>query len=560
MTTPQPATRSQKERGQILVLAALLMVILIGVTGLAIDISAAYMADRWQRAVADAASLAGGQDLQIPGSRGLPGAPEYQAARAHSMDILVSELGATATPSTLVGSPCLTSAGCALPGTPYEVAIRTPSPSFVDCVPARCIQVTIRQPSFGLTFARIFGQTNWIVSSTSVAGIVQSPQYGIVTLRPPDPRGGTLNEKDLFINSSKVVVGTADVGTNTNVVCSGFAAGAELRLDTARGYAVYHFDPYEAWTSGAGRCQNPPSGVYISSPISIPPYQIPTRTSAIPIYGSEAAAKDPNTASCAAQQLLVPPDYKELKGNPNRQINDPTKVTVTCFRPGVYQFELIAKDPANGLPNVVLLEPGVYFFDHGLTVESSLIGGFVPDQPGVALVFKEANNTTPQGPGQFATTRSTSLVALNVGDAYCPGPAGSLCPTGRTWATAAQGPQGPVETPAPNSVLLTVMVVQDQNCTVGAFEPPTCDDNKNQTLKLTGGGNIFLAGVQFAPSDNAQLTGNSGQRADIGAFWAWTIKFSGNGTEFNLSGSDAATAGVLRLDPACSPTVTICKP
>jgi hypothetical protein len=557
MTTQRPAPRNQKERGQILVLAALLMVILIGVTGLAIDISSAYMADRWQRAVADAASLAGGQDLQIPGSRALPGAPEYQAARGHAMDILVSELGATATPSTLVGSPCLTSSGCALPGTPYEVAIRTPSPSFVDCVPARCIQVTIRQPSFGLTFARIFGQDNWIVSSTSVAGIVNAPQYGIVTLRPPDPRGGTQNQKDLFINASKVVVGTADVGTNTNVVCSGFASGAELRLDTALGYAVYHFDPFEAWTSGAGRCQNPPSGVFVSSPIAIPPYQVPTRTGATPIYGSEAAAKDPVTANCAALQLLVPNEYRELKTN--QKINDPTAVQVTCVRPGVYQFELVAKSPASGLPNVVLLEPGVYFFDHGLTVETSLIGGFVADQPGVALVFKEANNTTPQGPGQFKTTKATSLLALNVGDTYCPGPAGTACPGVRSWATPAQGPQGLVQTPAPNPILLTVMVEQDPNCTVGLVEPVTCNDNKNQTIRLTGGGNIFLAGVQFAPSDNAQLTGNSGQRADIGAFWAWTIQFSG-GTEFNLSGSDSAAAGVLRLDPACSPTVNVCNP
>ena len=96
-------------RGQILVLAALLMVLLIGFTGLAIDVSAAYMADRWQRAVADAAALAGGQDLQKPGSRELPGTTEYQAARQHAMEVLGRQLGAT-TPYPLVtaGSPCLT--------------------------------------------------------------------------------------------------------------------------------------------------------------------------------------------------------------------------------------------------------------------------------------------------------------------------------------------------------------------------------------------------------------------------------------------------------------------
>jgi hypothetical protein len=103
------------------------------------------------------------------------------------------------------------------------------------------------------------------------------------------------------------------------------------------------------------------------------------------------------------------------------------------------------------------------------------------------------------------------------------------------------------------------MVVPDPNCTVGLVEPASCNDNQNQTIRLTGGGNIFLAGVQFAPTDNAHLTGNSGQKADIGAFWAWTIQFSG-GTEFNLASSNAAVTGVLRLDPACSPTVSVCNP
>ncbi|HSM15904.1 MAG TPA: pilus assembly protein TadG-related protein, partial [Gemmatimonadales bacterium] len=78
--TNRPSSTQDSEQGQILVLAALLMVLMIAFTGLAIDVSAAYVADRWQRAVADEAALAGGQDLQIPGSRALPGPNEYLAA------------------------------------------------------------------------------------------------------------------------------------------------------------------------------------------------------------------------------------------------------------------------------------------------------------------------------------------------------------------------------------------------------------------------------------------------------------------------------------------------
>ncbi|HEX6127505.1 MAG TPA: hypothetical protein VF071_00630, partial [Candidatus Limnocylindria bacterium] len=110
------------------------------------------------------------------------------------------------------------------------------------------------------------------------------------------------------------------------------------------------------------------------------------------------------------------------------------------------------------------------------------------------------------------------------------------------------------QTSPPFPTLLTVMVEPDENCVVVSPPPSACQENDNQTLKLTGGGNIFLAGVQYAPSDNATLTGSSGQQSDVGAFWAWTLEFNG-GTTFNLTSAKPQSAGVLRIDPACSPTL-----
>ncbi len=550
--------RRSPEDGQILVLAALLMVLLIAVAGLAIDVSAAYMADRWQRSVADAAALAGGQDLQIPGSHALPGPTQYEAAREHAMDLLGRELGATTPyPAVTAGSACLTPGGCPLPGTPYVVSIRTPSPSYVDCEPERCIQVAIRRPSFGLVFARILGFDSWSVNTTSVAGRVYERQYGIVTLRPPLPRGpADANEKDIFITGgSKVVVGNADVATNTNLLCSG--SGSELVLDPS--YRIYHFDPYEAWTVSSGLCLNPRPGFQLTTPLSDPGYAIPARLSTTPSYASLDEAKDPNSANCLAQQALVPDEYRELQSN--LPINDSLQVTAICVRPGIYRFTLEAKDPASGPPDAVLLEPGVYFFDYGVRVQSSLIGGYDPGNPGVALVFKEAKNSSGD-PGQFVTTNNTSLLALNFGNAYCPGPAGTQCTPltpPRQWAAPAQGPQGLVQTPGTNPQPMSVLVVPDANCPVGLVEDTRCAPNNNQTLKLDGGGNIFLAGVQYAPTDNAVLAGNSGQKAEIGAFWAYTIQFKG-GTEFTMAAALPDVTGVLRLDPACSPTVNVCNP
>jgi hypothetical protein len=525
---------SGTQRAQVLVLGALLMVILIGITGLAIDVSAAYMADRWQRSVADAASLAGGQDLQIPGSQLPPPPAQYQRAREHAMQVLVSELRSTGNSTALAATAaCLSAAGCPLPGTPYVVSVRTnPSPSGIDCDKATtCIQVSIRQPSFGLTFGRIFGQTSWKVSSTSVAGIVRARQYGVVTLRPTDPRtnGTDANEKDLFITGgSQVIVKNADVGVNTNLIYSG--TNSALVLDA--GFNLYYHDTYKGWVGN-------PTGVSNSSLILDPNYPIPTPTCGGPCtYDNEAQAMDTTAGSCAAQQASVPSTYKELK-SPQALINDPSKITAKCFKPGIYRFTL-----ENNTNHVAyLLEPGVFYFNAGLNIGSTVIGGYVPDQSGVALVFDEAHNPNAT-PGQMTTSNSTSLVALNFGSAY-------LNPGGIK-AKAANGPQGPVQTPGNPGVLMSILVRPDRNCQVVDPEPPGCIDNQNNTLKLTGGGNIFLAGIQYAPSDNAEMKGNTGQTAEVGQLITWTLKF--DSSVFNITAVLAQANGVLRLDRACSPT------
>jgi len=544
MRRDQGNGRDADNNGQILVLAALMFVILIGFAGLAIDISAAYLADRWQRSVADAAALAGAQDLQIPGSRQLPGATQQQQARVDAMTILVQELGSTGSPTALAAqASCQSATGCPLPGTSpqYVVAVRTPSPSCVDCDDdpphQQAMQVTISQPSFGLTFARVLGQTTWNVNTRSVAAIVHGRSYGIVTLRPPRPRtnGTDANENDLFITGgSHVIVGQSDVAVNTNMDYSG--TNSLLQIDS--GFNLFYHDTYKAWTGA-------PTGVANTSLNLDPGYSIPTAASGTPTYANQAAAQD--TSGCAAQQALVPDSYRDLKNN--NKINDPSVITAMCFKPGIYSgFTL-----TNNTDNVAfLLEPGVYYFDHGLSIGSTLIGGYVPNQPGVALVFMESNNPNAT-PGQMTTSGATSLVGLNFGDQYLN--------AGGTWAQPASGPTGPVGLPDPNggpSIPMSLLVRPDVNCLVVEPEPSACDDAHNNTLKLTGGGNIFLAGIQYAPSDNAQFKGNTGQTSQVGQLITWTLKF--DSSVFNINAWVVDTNGVLRIDPACSPTVSVCSP
>jgi hypothetical protein len=559
------------ERGQILVMAVLMMIALIGITGLAIDVSSAFMEQRWDRSVADAASLAGAQDLQKAG-RLLPLSGDRDRARVHAMQVVTCQLQRVCTPPVSPVAPaCLNIGGCALTGTPYRVSIYAgvdgtlPKPTCLsDCDSRRAVQVHVWQPSYGLSFSRVLGFSTWNVGSASVAGIVLARQVGVVTLRPPDPRGiPDSKQDDLFVTGgSKVIVGDSDVITNTNLVCSG--SSSELDVEWDKGFAVYHFDPYEAWVSGSGKCLNPPPGVQITSPVDDPKYTIPDPlTDPKFVYTNEAQATgtdpghlnfDPNYATrCLAQQALVPDAYRELKNN--QRVNDPTQVRTVCLRPGVYRFKIDVKTPASGIQDAYLLEPGVYFLDYGVDVNSTLIGGYEASKPGVALVLLEAKNTSGT-PGQMLTSSGTSTLALNFGNRYCPVPLVDPCPAGATWATPALGAAGPVQTLDPQGlgVPITVMVRPDPGCVVGPVAPPaaSCKESENATLKLTGGGNIYLAGVQYAPSDNVNLKGNSGQASEVGAIWAWTIKF--DSSVFNMATSNPQMIGNLRLVRACSPT------
>jgi hypothetical protein len=386
------------------------------------------------------------------------------------------------------------------------------------------------------------------VNTTSVAGIVQARQYGLVTLRPPDPRGGTQNADDILITGgSKVVIASADAAANTNLVCSGQSAGSQLALDP--GFSFFHWDPYEAWVGPPGQCANPPAGQQLTSPLRDPNYPIPNPardgvplgcpTTAVPAQVCTYTANDLSdaqltAAACAAEiSLNVPAQYTVNPANTH------------CYKPGIYSKKL--KDSQN--TEVSLLTPGVYFFNAGLDISGTLIGGYAAGNPGVAVVFPSCPGTNcPNFAGNNAV-----LVALNFGDAY-------LNPSG-TQATAAEWNGGSVETTTDPPHLMTILVEPDQTCLAAPFpftEPANSCTNRQPQVKLPGGGHLWVAGVQYAPTDNTTITGSSPQQGELGQIISWTIRFDGDST-LNLLAFNLDESGVLRLDPACSPTVSVCN-
>lgn len=539
----RPASRLTIERGQTIVLIAFMMVFFIGVAGLVVDVGGAYARQRFERSVADSASLSGAQDLQTANRRTAPTAAQYQSARALAMRSLVNQLADPADPlpdCPGVGVPPYTAniVNCNIPGSSFYVSISAPAQTCLTlggCDVQRSVQVTVRQPDFGLVFAKIFEQAEWNVVATSIAELGYSANYTLVTLRPPkpsranDPRCSPncdANEGNITLsgtNTRAFIEG--DVGTNTNVQLT---AGAQIVLDPA--YSVYHYDGYVNWTP-------PPAAKQLSGPIADPNYPIPGRTGGT-TWASDSDARVTDAALCDAERDKVPASYG-ISGF------SAAADEIVCYEPGVYPFKL---DP-NPAPDVILLTPGLYFFDAGLDAGSNtrFIGGYEPNATGVALVFPNSCS-----PGCALGVENSPLVALNAGAAHPTVASGSP-------ATAALDYSGnPVDNGADEPVLMTIIVQKHPSCVVGPTEPVGCPNNLNQ-LKLPGGGSLYLTGVQYAASDNSTIVGGSAGTGYIGQFISWTVTYTG-GSQVRFTHAGDEGPGVLRIATPCSPGASCAAP
>jgi hypothetical protein len=540
-------------RGQVLVLFALFLIVLLGLAALAIDVTGVQAELRHERGVADAAALAGASDMYRQGSNNV-GDPEELNARTHAMQNLMDELS----PAFVAGDPILgalpTCAGqappynfdivnCPVAGTGYFVSVFAPAPSCLSggCDPIRSVQVTVRNPRHGMAFARLFGQAEWNLPVTSVAERNRGTNYSFVTLRPPKPsrRNDPLctpncdaNDEDILLdgtNTRLTVLG--DMGTNTNMA---LRAGATVVLSEP-GSFVDHYDAYQLWAS-------PPPGRQVSTPIPDPGYPIPVRpTNSTYIFPDDTAPYTLSPADCALEIAKLPSGYPP--------ITDPT--TVICLKPGLYEFA----PTFNAATETLLFTPGVYFFDKGFTPGSGVdvIGGYEADQPGVAFVFRDGGACPFPGSCDFAGN-AVDLLVLNAGDAYP-----NANPGDRPATAAVNWDTTLVETNTTVPLPMTLIVERDGACPVGPTD--VCGNNANQNLQLSlpGGGSLYAFGVQYAPTDNVRITGGSSGNGFLGQIWSWTVQYTG-GSNINLVGAQNPEPGVLRIATPCSPGASCTNP
>lgn len=526
--------RRKNEGGQVIVIVALGIVVFLGFAGLVTDVGLVYASQRQLHTMADAASLAGAQDLQLAGTRTIS-ATEYTNARTTAMRTVVNAV-ADALGTTIALPACGYTAdftNCQVPNTDFYVSVRTPSTLCVTCDTDRALLVAINHRNVPAFFAQLFGRNSWTVREASVAALSFQTNYAVITLRPPKPQsnGSDQNKNDMDVNGTgtTLLVPTGDIGTNTNLVNSGL-------VSLGAGYKVHYYDDTPAW-SGL------PAGKHITKLIADPNYTYPTQTGA-PTFASDAAARTTTTACDAIRTAPSFPLTYKVGATP---IAIMPASKVHCYNPGIYSYQV-----SNGTGDAYIFKPGVYFFNAGLKIREAVVGGYTPNSPGVALVFNECNSSC------ILDANNASTFALNAGSRF-----GN--PLGQE-ATAAIGFNGAkVETGGTPNLMMTLLVTKDAGCYVQPAEPTTCIDNANNSLNMAGGGSLYLAGVQYAPTDNIKISGGSSGVGFAGQIVAWTVTYSG-GTQISQGYPGQEGNGILRLDEACSGSGvnsmsnTLCKP
>ena len=560
------------ERGQVIVLFALSLVALLLIGALVLDVARVYAVQRYQRSVADAAALAGAQDLQDVTSSGpqRPVSPaDYPRAQCDAYNLLVRELGGSQSPldcsATSISFPSsrppyvwsTTNTTYTPPGpiAGHTVAITTPYPpaSYGD----RAVKVTISQPGFALTFGNLVclvpgsgcsaGAPVWNPTVASVAESYPKAQYALMTLQP----GGNLcsgggNPIDLSVSGSGtdgtiLTIGRGDVGTNTTACTSPNTGSKPSQIKLVQGYYI---DTYQALPTTLSQYwyQDPatglPQGHKISSLIKDPNYSFPQAYAAT--FASQSGGVDGSCSTTATGSSYLPTSLVDATPG----------VTWTCYKPGTYSAAFsVTGGGAGGIG--AYLEPGAYYFNSGLNVGSGnfLAGGVVSGDPGVVLVFPESAPSH-----DFSTGSSGSTVLLNVGDVKLDPSTGSVLPVGTSYATAASDANSNV-IDTPQGWVLTVMVRPDPTCFNADHTPvvPPCSTSGNQVIKLAGNPNLQMAGVLYGPSDNMQITSNgTSQIGGDGQIVSYTISYGG-GADLSQVYPGGPENNVLRIATVCSP-------
>jgi len=318
------------ESGQALVFTAVAIFVLIGVTGLAIDMGVLRYQKRLQQSAADAAAIAGANNLSFPASGGVTAGAQNGAAGNGFTD---NSGGTTCTnnPGT-VG--CVTVAVNNPPLSGPHVSGTTNADKYVE------VLVTVVQPTY---FMQAVGIPSETITARAVATNLSGGANGggcLWTLGPP----------------SSAIEGVAITGHATlNATTCGIADNGNYN-PTGGALTI------NAGTFGvAGDCSG--SGCKDAVTCSVTPDSCPTFGT--PASGDPFASLTPPCSPCSGGTALSSNGTTTFSPGTYTSISLAGNGTVT-FNPGVYIIDTNSGFTCNGTPNIT--GTGVmFYFTNGAT-------------------------------------------------------------------------------------------------------------------------------------------------------------------------------------------------
>ena len=492
-------------RGQVLVLVALMLGILIASVALTADYGIWLNSRRSYQNAVDAAVLAGGAQLQRPTTPA-----ERQLARQEAWGTLERELELDPTAIDEVAwsasnTPAAAPHLITMPdGYDYQLWVSTPPidagsrySGAYTAADSRTIfaRVTRQRPLF---FGRIITSSAPEVSAWATAGLHPN-RFAVITLRKNgQPTNG--NPTDLDVNGGTVLrVLDGDLGGNWGLSVNGVGSQVLLEPDDA---AIYLVEPTSGQTGGNNWTT---SQVVNSSGTYVPPQ--PYAEVPDPNYPAPCVTYGVAPGTC----LMDRGNVNITAGSPSVRVGDDCPVaTAVKLASGRYNNITIrngkcaildpAFDPVAGKNN------GVYY----ITGTLDLNNGALLVGEGVTVVFDSGANLD---------MNAGATLSLNDDPAGC---SGQNCKfagwtvNGRLNWTSGVSPTYTVPTD-PNDRGLAIYVMKDTS--------PATD-----ILQMSSGSGIDFKGIIYAPWDNVKLSGQPSHN-DLGQTVTWTLMLTG-GVEF----------------------------
>jgi hypothetical protein len=536
--------RDGREPGQVLVLFALFLVVLIGATAITVDYGSWLKVRRDYQNVADAAALAGGGFLSRPID-----ATKRTQARRSAWESFNSQLGLGLTTSqlnTLQGSN--TPAGSPLTAGGYRLWVSTPPiesaakyPGVFSGANDRYLFTWVEKenPSF---FSHVFGQGERTVSAWATAGVFAG-QFAVITLRRNGQNGpANATDIDLAGNNTVLKVANGDVGGNWGMKLN---SGSNLYLTgDADAYLVDYTSCGSSCWSANQISDGPPTfnlktAQQLPSLIDDPAYPLPAALTGIPASGGTASVPQGAGTDTAPPNKVG--DISITKGskmaspgvgcNPNGPRIGPgwyhdINVSGCLILDPVHTFS----DPndANNDGNYgqadlpATQQAGIFYVTGAMNVNNGAL--VVGD--GVSVVLRRtANQPSMVANGDGAIDLNTG--ATDGVKGYPPNLKKAAFQTNGSYSYTFNVTTSTWQYTADNNdkanVGVAVYVV-----TPAQLGITTSDANTDQ-VQISAGAALSWQGVLYGPRDNIVLSGQP-QHDAIGQFICWTVKLAGGTT------------------------------